>query len=114
MQQQEKVLSGRMPAPTDCPLDRGVIGGVDDDDEQVTPREPGVGKPPESFAVTDQLVFDLGAVLVDQVDERIDSPNVASIDCCNAAICSACSSNDSASQASRNPSTPSNASSTIV
>ena len=70
------MLRGRMPAPTECPLDRGVIGGVDDDDEQVTPREPGVGEVPQPFAVADQLELGLGGVLVDQVDERIDSPSV--------------------------------------
>lgn len=76
VQEQRQVLRGRMPAPTECPLDRGVIGGVDDDDEQVTPREPGVGEMPQPFAVADQLELGLGGVLVDQVDERIDSPSV--------------------------------------
>ena len=74
------MLRGRMPAPTECPLDRGVIGGVDDDDEQVTPREPGVREVPQPFAVTDQLKLKLGGALVDQFDERIDSPSVTRMD----------------------------------
>lgn len=76
VQEQRQVLRGRMPAPTERPLDRGVIGGVDDDDEQVTPREPGVREVPQPFAVTDQLKLKLGGALVDQFDERIDSPSV--------------------------------------
>ena len=31
---------------------------------------------PQPFAVADQLELGLGGVLVDQVDERIDSPSV--------------------------------------
>ena len=31
---------------------------------------------PQTFAVTDQLKLKLGGALVDQFDERIDSPSV--------------------------------------
>lgn len=74
------MLRGRVPAPTERPLDRGVLGCVDDDDEQVPPREPGVGEVPQPLAVTDQLKLKLGGALVDQFDERIDSPSVTRMD----------------------------------
>lgn len=61
------------------PRERRVFGCVGEDYEQVTPREPWVGEPSEAFPVADQFVLDFGAVLVDQVDERKDSPTVVSI-----------------------------------
>ena len=50
-----------------------------EDHEQVTPPEPRVGEVPQPLPVADQFVLNLGGVLVDQVDEPMNSPRLVSI-----------------------------------
>lgn len=77
MQQQLQMLTGGVPALRERPFQRGILGGVDEDDKQVTPRERRGREPSQPLPEPQQLVLDLGRVLVDQVDEREDSPRVA-------------------------------------
>ena len=66
-----------MAATAKPPFQRRVRRRMDDDREDVTPRQARRRRVPKPLPATDQLVLDLTTKLLDQIEEPEDSPTVA-------------------------------------